>query len=81
MADADTAAVAIATFAVLFGRLRQEMDREQVTATEMSDLLGRSLTALEDLGRSGMIDGARQLVEDTFRVLLAASPRSSPTSG
>jgi hypothetical protein len=80
MGDADTSVVATATFAVLFAYLRQARDQGDITAEEMSRLLDYSLTALEMMGTAPMIDGARLLLEDTFRVLLAPSQPESPAS-
>jgi hypothetical protein len=78
MGDANTSAVAIAAYAVLLVYLRRAMDRGDMTAQEMSTLLDESLTPLETLGSAPMIDGARRLLEESFRVYLAPSQPVSP---
>jgi hypothetical protein len=77
MSDADTAVVSLAAFALSFAGLRQALHRGQMTAEEVAELLDLTLTALEQLGQGAAVDGARQLLEDTFRVLPAPSPKSS----
>ncbi len=76
--DGGTAAVAIATYAVLFSYLRRAKERGDLADQEIAGLLDLSLTALETLGDVSMIDAARLLLEDTFRVLFGPSPPEPP---